>query len=109
MINEKFSNLKIIYYRSDKYSGHLAMSGHRLDEDQFEELMSGSHKVGHKEFSFERTKGDELQKFWENHLEHFDFCTRQKRRYADKNRQNNKRERRQKSKLMKNQSFDVDG
>jgi hypothetical protein len=33
MILEKFPKLKIIYYRSEKYTGHLAVSGHKLDKE----------------------------------------------------------------------------
>jgi len=60
MVYGKFDKLKIIYYRSEKYDGDLAISGHKLDVEQFEKLLGETHNVGKKSFSFYKSAGEDL-------------------------------------------------
>lgn len=65
MIKDKFDRLKNVYTRADKYEGDFAISSHRYNKKQFEELLdTKDYKVGEKKFNFTKTEGEELNDFW---------------------------------------------
>lgn len=71
-IREKFDQIKVVYSRSDKYEGHLAISTYKLHKDQFNKLISTKNaEVGGKKFSFCELKGEDLKDFWQKQGGHF--------------------------------------
>jgi len=65
LVKEKFDKLKVVYTRSDKYDGHLAISSNKLFKPHFEALCAlKDHLIGGKKFDFKKLEGEELKDFW---------------------------------------------
>ena len=47
-IKENYDQIKVVYSRSDKYDGHIAVSSHHLNKAQFQKLavQQQAHKSG---------------------------------------------------------------
>jgi hypothetical protein len=73
-VKAQFPKLKIPYSRADPYEGDLAISSHRLNNEQLEELGKAKITIGGREFEFERTQGEELKSFWTKQGGHYNFC-----------------------------------
>ena len=56
IIKVKFDQIKVVYSRADKYEGDLAISRHKLNKAQFDQLANLKDElVGTKKFSFSET------------------------------------------------------
>lgn len=98
MIKEKFTNLKVVYSRADKFEGQLAISSHRLDQTQFDDLLKLETDISGHKFTFELLKDEPLNEFWQKQGGHFHYCIAPKKRIAKKNNrktEEKKREERQ--------------
>lgn len=64
-VRQKFPTLKIVYSRADQFQGDLAISSHKLKQANLEKLTSSSLKIQDRQFTFEKTTGEELKEFWQ--------------------------------------------
>ena len=72
VIKEKFDQIKVVYSRADKYEGDIAISQHRMHQEQYKQLsVMKNVKIGTKNFDFEETTGEELKDFWQKQGGHF--------------------------------------
>jgi hypothetical protein len=86
VIKTKFDQIKVVYSRADKYEGDLAISRHKLNRAQYDELVQLKDQlIGTKKFSFAETEGEELKDFWQKQGGHFQYCIAPKLRLARKN------------------------
>jgi hypothetical protein len=86
MIREKYDRLKVVYTRADKYEGDIAISSHKLNKAQFEQLVAMKDvDIDGKKFDLSETKGEVLKDFWQAQGNHFHFCIAPKLRAARKN------------------------
>jgi len=84
-MKEKFPLLKNVYTRADKYEGDIAISSHKYNKKQFEELCEvKDYEIGTKKFSFTKTEGEALSEFWQQQGGHFQYCIAPKQRIAKK-------------------------
>lgn len=85
MIKEKFPLIKNVYTRADKYEGDVAVSSHKYNKAQFEELCQvKDYPIGEKKFSFTKTEGETLNEFWQKEGGHYQYCIAPKQRIAKK-------------------------
>lgn len=85
-IKANFDQVKVVYSRSDKYDGHLAISQYKMNKEQFKGLINTTDVlIGTKKFSFSELKGEDLKDFWQKQGGHFQYCIAPKMRVARKN------------------------
>lgn len=65
-IKERFDKVKVVYSRSDKYEGDLAISSYKLCKEQFDKLCQLKDvEIAGKKFTFTETTGEVLKEFWQ--------------------------------------------
>ena len=109
-IKEHLDQIKVVYSRADKYEGDLAISSHKLNKDQYKQLIALKNvKVGTKNFCFEETHGEELKEFWQKQGGHFQYCIAPKLRLARKNQRKVQELKREEKAKRQKQSFTIAG
>jgi len=84
-IKEHYDQIKIVYSRGDKYDGHLAVSSHRTNKEQFKALADTKQAmIGSKKFDFAEVKDEDLKEFWQKQGGHYQYCIAPKMRLASK-------------------------
>lgn len=73
-VREKYK-LKFIYARGSAQDGHLAVSSLRLKRDILKTMCDTKLTIDETEFTFEEAKGECLKEFWQDHGNHYNFCT----------------------------------
>ena len=73
-VREKYK-LKFIYARGGTTDGHLAVSSLRLKKDILEEMCKTKLTIDEIKFTFEKAEGECLKDFWQDHGNHYNFCT----------------------------------
>lgn len=63
-VRKEFPRLKIVYSRADQFMGDLALSSHRINNAELEKLNNAKITIQGREFTFEKTLGEELKQFW---------------------------------------------
>ena len=73
-VRKAFPRLKLTYSRADQYEGDLAISSHKLNNSELENLGSATLKIQDRDFTFSKTTGEELKAFWQKQGGHYQFC-----------------------------------
>jgi hypothetical protein len=109
-IKANFDQVKVVYSRSDKYDGHLAISQYKMNKTQFNDLVKISDAVvGTKKFSFAELKGEDLKDFWQKQGGHFQYCIAPKLRLARKNQRKVQEIKREEKAKRQKQSYTIAG
>lgn len=109
-IKENFNQIKVVYSRSDKYDGHIAVSSYKLNRPQFEQLSkTKGAKIGSKHFDFLELEGEELKEFWQKQGGHFQYCIAPKMRLARKNQRKVQELQREEKAKRQKQSYTIAG
>ena len=66
--------LKITYSRADQFEGDLAVSSHRINNAELDQLVAGPLTAQGHQFTFSKTTGEELKSFWQKQGGHYQFC-----------------------------------
>lgn len=70
-VRKDYPRLKIVYSRADQHSGDLALSSHRLNNTELENLAKATIKISGQDFTFSKTTGEELKDFWQKQGGHY--------------------------------------
>jgi hypothetical protein len=89
-VKEKCTKIKVAYVRSDEKTGEIAISKHKLAKATLDELLALKITANEAEFTFRMLDGEDLEKFWQDHGGHYQFCIRPKLRQAKKLASKNK-------------------
>jgi hypothetical protein len=66
-----FPKLKVVYSRADKFEGDLAVSSHRLTQENSKTIDEAKLSIQGREFVFTKTVGEELKSFWQKQGGHY--------------------------------------
>ena len=109
LIKEKFDRLKVVYSRADKFEGQLAISSHKLDQTQYDDLIALEADITGRKFTFKVLKDEPLNEFWQKQGGHFHYCIAPKKRVAKKNSKKTEEKKREERKAKMKQSYEIAG
>lgn len=107
-VKEAYPKLKLIYSRGGQNDGHMAFSSLRLNQELFDTMTTTKMTVEDHEFTFCRAEDDCLKDFWQDHGNHYSFCTQNRVRFAKKQAKAKMMEKRESVKRAKT-SFEIAG
>ena len=85
-VKATFGKLKLVYARGGQDDGHLAFSSLRLNQEVFDALTAPhSATIQEHTVTFTKSEDENLKDFWNDHGNHYSFCTANKVRVARKN------------------------
>lgn len=92
----------------DDHGGHLAFSSLRIKNDRIDDLCANGLTIQERQFTFEKTTGEELKEFWQKQGGHFQFCIQHRLRAAKKSQKMRSLEKQEKVKRAKT-SYEIAG